>query len=187
MSHRARDGQNINGGFLVGVTPADFGSGVLDGVAFQESWERQAWDIGTGYAPSLFGPSDTLFRAPAQSAADFLSGRASTAMGRISPSYRPGVTPADLNECLPKYVSATLRAALPLFDRQLHGFADGGAVLTGIETRSSSPVRILRDESGQSALRGLFPCGEGAGYAGGITSAAVDGIRAAEAVAAAVG
>ncbi len=108
-------------------------------------------------------------------------------MGRISPSYRPGVTPADLNECLPKYVSATLRAALPLFDRQLHGFADGGAVLTGIETRSSSPVRILRDESGQSALRGLFPCGEGAGYAGGITSAAVDGIRAAEAVAAAVG
>lgn len=187
MSHRARDGQNINGGFLVGVTPADFGSGVLDGVAFQESWERQAWDIGTGYAPSLFGPSDTLFRAPAQSAADFLSGRASTAMGHISPSYRPGVTPADLNECLPKYVSATLRAALPLFDRQLHGFADGGAVLTGIETRSSSPVRILRDESGQSALRGLFPCGEGAGYAGGITSAAVDGIRAAEAVAAAVG
>ncbi len=187
MSHRARDGQNINGGFLVGVTPADFGSGVLDGVAFQESWERQALDIGTGYAPSLFGPSDTLFRAPAQSAADFLSGRASTAMGRISPSYRPGVTPADLNECLPKYVSATLRAALPLFDRQLHGFADGGAVLTGIETRSSSPVRILRDESGQSALRGLFPCGEGAGYAGGITSAAVDGIRAAEAVAAAVG
>jgi len=187
MSHRARDGQNINGGFLVGVTPADFGSGVLDGVAFQESWERQAWDIGTGYAPSLFGPSDTLFRAPAQSAADFLSGRASTAMGRFSPSSRPGVPPADLNECLPKYVSATLRAALPLFDRQLHGFADGGAVLTGIETRSSSPVRILRDESGQSALRGLFPCGEGAGYAGGITSAAVDGIRAAEAVAAAVG
>ena len=185
MSHRARDGQNINGGFLVGVTPADFGSGVLDGVAFQESWERQAWDIGTGYAPPLFGPSDTLFRAPAQSAADFLSGRASATLGRISPTYRPGVTPADLNKCLPEYVSATLRAALPLFDRQLHGFADGSAVLTGIETRSSSPVRILRDESGQSTLRGLFPCGEGAGYAGGITSAAVDGIRAAEAVAAA--
>lgn len=183
MSLRARDGKNINGGFLVGVTPADFGSGVLDGMAFQETWERRAWDLGTENAPPVYDPAKPLFRAPAQTAADFLAGRSSKALDSLSPTYRPGVLPSNLDECLPEYVSSTLRAALPLFDRQLHGFADGGAILTGIETRSSSPVRILRDESGQSALRGLYPCGEGAGYAGGITSAAVDGIRAAEAVA----
>ena len=184
MSLRARDGKNINGGFLVGVTPADFGPGVLDGMAFQEVWERRAWELGTGNAPPLYDPARPLFRAPAQTVADFLAGRPSKALDTLSPTYRPGVLPSSLDECLPEYVSSTLRAALPLFDRQLHGFADGGAVLTGIETRSSSPVRILRDERGQSALRGLYPCGEGAGYAGGITSAAVDGIRAAEAVAA---
>ncbi len=176
MSLRARDGKNINGGFLVGVSPADFGPGILDGVAFQEAWERRAWALAAG--------NTQPFCAPAQTAADFLSGRPSTALGGLSPTYRPGVAPGSLDDCLPDYVASTLRSALPLFDRQLHGFADGGAVLTGIETRSSSPVRILRDESGQSALRGLFPCGEGAGYAGGITSAAVDGIRCAEAVAA---
>lgn len=184
MSLRARDGKNINGGFLVGVTPADFGPGVLDGMIFQEAWERRAWELGTENAPPLHDPAKPLFRAPAQTAADFLAGRPSTALGQLPPTYRPCVLPSSLDECLPEYVSSTLRAALPLFDRQLHGFADGGAVLTGIETRSSSPVRILRDERGQSALRGLYPCGEGAGYAGGITSAAVDGIRAAEAVAA---
>ncbi len=93
------------------------------------------------------------------------------------------MVPGCLEDCLPGYVTGSLRAALPIFDRKLRGFADGGALLTGVETRSSSPVRILRDDSLQSALRGLFPCGEGAGYAGGITSAAVDGIRVAEAVA----
>lgn len=183
MSLRSRDGQNINGGFLVGVSPADFGPGILDGVTFQEKWERSAWDLGTGNAPPNYDSARPLFHAPAQSAADFLSGRPSTSLGALSPTYRPGVTPAGLDDCLPIYVADTLRSALPLFDRKLHGFADGSAILTGIETRSSSPVRILRDESFQSPLRGLFPCGEGAGYAGGITSAAVDGIRVAEAVA----
>lgn len=172
MSLRARGGGNINGGFLVGVSPADFGPGVLDGVAFQEKWERAAWDLG-----------GSSFHAPAQTVGDFLAGRASTALTGVRPTYRPGVTPASLEDCLPTYVTETLRGALPLFDRKLHGFADGGALLTGVETRSSSPVRILRDEGFQSALRGLYPCGEGAGYAGGITSAAVDGIRVAEAVA----
>lgn len=184
MSLRARDGKNINGGFLVGVGPEDFeGSDPLAGIRFQETWERLAWDLGTGGLPPVYAPGKPVFRAPAQLVGDFLAGRPSASPGAVSPTYRPGVIPGDLEKCLPSYVANTLRAALPLFDRKLHGFADPGAVLTGIETRSSSPVRILRDESFQSPLRGLYPCGEGAGYAGGITSAAVDGIRVAEAVA----
>jgi len=172
MSLRARDGENINGGFLVGVTSSDFGYGALDGVAFQERWEAAAWAAG-----------GCSFRAPAQGAADFLAGRTGPLPSACRPTYRPGVTSASLDRCLPGYVADTLRSALMLFERKLHGFADGGALLTGVETRSSSPVRVLRDAAFQSALRGIFPCGEGAGYAGGITSAAVDGIRVAEAVA----
>lgn len=172
MSLRARDEENINGGFLVGVSPADFGTHVLDGIAFQERWESAAWELGGGN-----------FRAPSQTVADFLKGQASTALSSVAPSYRPSVVPSDLDRCLPRFVTDTLRGALPILDRKLHGFADGGALLTGVETRSSSPVRILRGETFQSDLQGLFPCGEGAGYAGGITSAAVDGIRVAEAVA----
>ena len=173
MSCRARDGANINGGFLVGVSPADFGSEhPLAGVEFQRRWEAAAYTLGGGG-----------FRAPAQTVADFLARRPSTALGRIVPTYRPGVTPAELDRCLPGYVADTLRGALPLFDRKLRGFAAPEAVLTGVESRSSSPVRILRGEDFQSPIRGLYPCGEGAGYAGGITSAAVDGIRVAEAIA----
>ncbi len=187
MSLRARDGSNINGGFLVGVTPADFGGdGPLAGVAFQERWERAAWDLGTGGLPPIYAPGKPVFRAPAQQVGDFLAGRPSAGPGALSPTYRPGVTPADLERCLPAFVTESLRAALPVFDRKIHGFAEDNAVLTGVETRSSSPVRILRDETLQSAVRGLYPCGEGAGYAGGITSAAVDGLRSAEAVAGAV-
>lgn len=184
MSLRARDGKNINGGFLVGVGPEDFeGNDPLAGVRFQETWERLAWDLGTGGLPPAYAPDKPVFRAPVQLVGDFLAGRPSASLGAVSPTYRPGVIPGDLEKCLPNYVTSTLRSALPLLDRKLHGFADPGAVLTGIETRSSSPVRILRDEGFQSSLRGLYPCGEGAGYAGGITSAAVDGIRVAEAVA----
>ena len=173
MSCRARDGANINGGFLVGVSPADFGSEhPLAGVEFQRRWEAAAYTLGGGG-----------FRAPAQTVADFLARRPSTALGRIVPTYRPGVTPAELDRCLPGYVADTLRGALPLFDRKLRGFAAPEAVLTGVESRSSSPVRILRGEDFQSPIRGLYPCGEGAGYAGGITSAAMDGIRVAEAIA----
>ena len=173
MSLRARDGANINGGFLVGVEPADFGSAhPLAGVEFQRRWEEAAFALGGGG-----------FRAPAQTVGDFLAGRPSKSLGDVAPTYRPGVTPASLDLCLPDYVADTLRGALPLFDRKLRGFAHPGALLTGVETRSSSPVRILRGEDCQSPVRGLYPCGEGAGYAGGITSAAVDGIRVAEAVA----
>ena len=169
MSLRARDGQNINGGFLVGISPADFGPGALDGVAFQETWERAAFALGGG-----------SYAAPAQAAGDFLVGRDSHTLSAVTPSYLPGVVPADLARCLPGYVTDTLRGALPLLDKKLHGFADPSALLTGVETRSSSPVRILRGENFQSPVRGLYPCGEGAGYAGGILSAAADGIRSAE-------
>ena len=173
MSHRARDGENINGGLLVGVGPEDFpGPGPLAGVRFQEAWERAAFQLGGGG-----------FKAPAQRVEDFLRNRPSQGAGAIQPTYRPGVAWTDLRPCLPDYVTGALAQALPLLDRKLHGFAAPDAVLTGVETRSSSPVRLLRDEGCQSALRGLYPCGEGAGYAGGIVSAAVDGIRVAEAVA----
>lgn len=174
MSHRARDGKNINGGFLVGVGPADFGSDhPLAGVAFQRHWEEAAFQLG-----------GRNYHAPAQTVKDFLARQASKTLGTVEPTYRPGVTPTDLDRCLPDYVTDTLRGALPVFDRKLHGFAAPDSLLTGVETRSSSPVRILRGEDYQSTVRGLYPCGEGAGYAGGITSAAVDGIRVAEAVAA---
>ena len=173
MSLRARDGANINGGFLVGMDPADFGGGdPLAGVRFQEQWERTAFEKGGGN-----------FHAPAQLVGDFLANRPSAGPRSIQPTYRPGVTWTALDGALPDYVLATLKEALPVFDRKLRGFSHPDAVLTGVETRSSSPVRILRDSSFQSpALPGLYPCGEGAGYAGGITSAAVDGIKVAEAI-----
>ena len=175
MSLRARDGANCNGGLLVGVSPADFGSPhPLAGVDFQRRWEEAAFVQGGGD-----------FRAPVQTVGDLLAGRPSAALGAVIPTYRPGVRPGDLTRCLPGYVTDTLRAALPLLGRKLRGFDAPEAVLTGVETRSSSPVRLLRGADLQSlTIRGLYPCGEGAGYAGGITSAAVDGLRAAEAVAA---
>ena len=173
MSCRARDGENINGGLLVGVGPEDFPEqDVLSGIRFQERWEQAAFRLGGGG-----------FQAPAQRVEDFLLDRPSEGPGRVLPTYRPGVAWTQLRPCLPGCVADTLAQALPLLDRKLRGFAAADGVLTGVETRSSSPVRILRDDSLQSALRGLYPCGEGAGYAGGIVSAAVDGIRVAEAVA----
>lgn len=173
MSLRARDGENINGGFLVNVTPNDFaGSDPLAGVAFQQQWERAAFLAGGG-----------RYVAPAQLVKDFLEKRPSTGAGEVTPSYRPGVKWTQIDGTLPCFVTDTLRDALPLFDRKVHGFAAPDAVLTGVETRSSSPIKIPRDESYQCAIRGIYPCGEGCGYAGGIVSAAVDGVRIAEAVA----
>ncbi len=174
MSHRARSGENINGGFLVGVGPEDFGSShPLAGVAFQQTWEEAAFRLGGGD-----------YTAPAQRVGDFIQGLSSTGIGTVRPTYLPGVRPGTLDGCLPGFVLDTLRGALPVFDRKLHGFAHPDALLTGVETRSSSPVRLVRDDSLQSlSLRGLYPCGEGAGYAGGIVSAAVDGIKVAEAIA----
>ena len=170
MSYHARDAENSNSALLVGVEPADFGSEhPLAGFEFQRRMERAAYALGGGG-----------YKAPAQLVGDFLADRASTALGEVQPSYRPGVTLTDLRECLPGFVAASLKAALPLFGQRLQGFDRPDAVLTGVESRSSSPVRLLRDSSGQSAVTGVYPCGEGAGYAGGILSAAVDGIRCAE-------
>jgi uncharacterized FAD-dependent dehydrogenase len=173
MSRYARSAPNANSGLLVGVGPEDFGDGhPLAGVAYQRKWEELAFALGGGN-----------YHAPAQTVGDLLAGRASSGFGGIKPSYTPGVTPADLGECLPPYVIAAFREALPQLGKKLAAFALPDAVLTGVETRSSSPVRILRTESCESeSLRGLYPAGEGAGYAGGIMSAAVDGVRVAESI-----
>ena len=173
MSSRARDGEFINGGFLVGVTPADFGSGdPLAGMRFQEIWEEKAYRFGQeGYC------------APAQRVKDFLQGESSYQKHLRNCTYLPGIIPGDMREILPSYVTDTLAEALGVFQRKVDGFADTQALLVGVETRTSSPVRILRGADGQSNIRGIYPCGEGTGYAGGIVSAAVDGVRAAEAVA----
>ena len=150
----------------------DFGSEhPLAGFEFQRNIERAAYTVGGGG-----------YRAPAQLVGDFLTDRASTGAGEVTPSYQPGVTWCDLRACLPDFVSASLKEALPVFGRQLRGFDRADGVLTGVESRSSSPVRLLRDARGHSAVAGLYPCGEGAGYAGGIMSAAIDGIMTAEAV-----
>ncbi len=170
MSVFARDGVNANAALLCEVRPEDFGSAhPLAGVELQRTWERAAF---------LAGGGD--YTAPAQLLGDFLKKVPSAGPGSVTPTYPLGVLWGALEGCLPGFVLASLREAIPLFDRKLRGFALPDAVLTGVESRSSSPVRISRDESGQSNLRGLFPCGEGAGYAGGILSAGVDGIRQAE-------
>ena len=170
MSVFARDGENANSALLVGVEPDDFGGDdPLAGVRFQRRWEELAYQLG-----------GSNYRAPAQRVGDFLKGISSRDAGDIRPTYLPGVTYTNLSDCLPGFVTETMREAIVRMDRQLHGFASPGALLTGVETRSSSPLRILRDETCQSELRGLFPCGEGAGYAGGILSAAVDGMRVGE-------
>lgn len=171
MSEFARDKENINGGLLVNVTPEDYGGAEdpLAGIAFQRKLESAAYALGGGD-----------YRAPAQRVGDFLAGRPSVGPGRVHPSYRPGVTWTDLRRCLPPFVADTIAGALPLLGQKLRGYDDPDAVLTAVESRSSSPVRIPRDGTCQSSLRGLYPCGEGAGYAGGILSAAADGMHCAE-------
>ncbi len=173
MSQYSRNERNANAGIVVGITPEDYPCGPLGGVDFQRTWESQAFLLGGGE-----------YMAPVQRVGDFLAGRPSAKLGEVIPSYTPGVTPADLSSALPGYAIKAIREALPAFDRQIRGFAMGDAVLTGVETRTSSPIRIRRRDDYQSVnTAGLYPAGEGAGYAGGIFSAAVDGIEVAEAVA----
>lgn len=168
MSLHARRGENANAALLVGVTPADYPEeGPLGGLALQRDIERRAFAVAGGYL------------APCQRVGDFLAGIPTRAFGSVTPSYRPGVTPGDAAACLPPYVAENLRLAIPRLDRQLRGYADPDALLTAPETRSSSPVRILRDARRESPISGLYPLGEGAGYAGGIVSAAMDGLKAA--------
>ena len=176
MSYADRAGDNANAALLVTVNPRDLpGEGPLAGVVWQEEIEEAAYRAGGGN-----------YRAPAQRVGDFLAGVPSTGPGSVQPTYRPGVTWCDLNTVLPEKLTGALKEALPQLDGNLKGFANPDSVLTAPETRSSSPVRILRDETKQSSLRGLYPSGEGAGYAGGIMSAALDGIQSAEAIIAAL-
>lgn len=174
MSQYSRAEFNANSGLVVDISPErDYPGGPLAGVAFQRKWEELAYVAG-----------GSNYRAPGQRLEDFLAGRPSTSFGSITPSYQPGVTPTDLAQCLPDFAIAAMREALPVFGRQMPGYDHPDVVLTGVETRTSSPVRINRGSDFQSLnTHGLYPAGEGAGYAGGILSAAVDGIRVAEALA----
>jgi len=174
MSQYSRNERNANSGIVVGIDPErDYPGGPLAGIELQERLEAHAYVMG-----------GSNYQAPAQLVGDFVAGRPSTALGSVEPSYKPGVTLGDLAPSLPDFAIEAIREALPAFDRQIKGYNLHDAVLTGIETRTSSPLRITRDASLQSLnLKGLFPAGEGAGYAGGILSAGVDGIRIAEAVA----
>ncbi|MDP2795342.1 MAG: NAD(P)/FAD-dependent oxidoreductase [Sulfurisoma sp.] len=176
MSQYSRAERNANAGIVVGISPEDFGGAPGDplaGIAFQRKLEQRAFELGGG-----------TYDAPAQRVGDFLAGHPSEALGEVVPSYQPGVKLTDLSSALPDYAIAAIREALPAFDRQIRGFAMADAMLTGVETRTSSPLRITRGKDFQSLnIKGLYPAGEGAGYAGGILSAGVDGIEVAEAVA----
>ncbi|MDX9766501.1 MAG: NAD(P)/FAD-dependent oxidoreductase [Ectothiorhodospiraceae bacterium] len=174
MSQYSRNERNANSAIVVDVDPErDYPGDPLAGIDFQHHWESRAFEAGGGD-----------YRAPAQRVGDFLAGRPSESAGEVEASYTPGVRMTDLATCLPDFVVEALREALPAFERQIRGFAMADALLTGVETRTSSPIRIRRDDSLQSInTRGLYPAGEGAGYAGGILSAAIDGIRVAEAAA----
>lgn len=174
MSQYSRNEKNANSAIVVGITPeVDYPENALAGIEFQRRLEEKAFKLGGGN-----------YNAPGQLVGDFLKGRASTAFGKVLPSYTPGMHLTDLSEALPKFAIDAIREAIPAFDKQIKGFAMNDAILTGIETRTSSPIRIKRNHDGQSLnTKGLFPAGEGAGYAGGILSAGIDGIKSAEAVA----
>ena len=171
MSNFARDGKNSNSALLVNVTVEDYyKNSPLDGMYFQEDLEQKAFELGGGN-----------YNAPAQRVEDFIDGRKTEKFGKIKPTYMPGVTEADLNEILPEFVTETMKEAIIELDKKLHGFAEKDAVLTGVETRSSSPVQIIRDKESLNSInvKGLYPCGEGAGYAGGIMTSAIDGLKCA--------
>ncbi len=169
MSKFARDGENANSALLVDIFPEDFeGKSPLEGINFQSKLEQKAFELG-----------GSNFFAPIQRVEDFLDNRKTTEIGEIKPTYKPGVTLSNLNELFPEYIVQTLKEGILYFDKKIKGFANPDAILTAIESRSSSPVRILRDENLESNIQGLYPCGEGVGYAGGIMTAAVDGIKCA--------
>ncbi|WP_200916125.1 NAD(P)/FAD-dependent oxidoreductase [Jeongeupia sp. HS-3] len=174
MSQYSRNERNANSGFVVGITPADYPGGVLAGIEFQRQLEAKAFEMGGGD-----------YNAPGQLVGDFMANKASTELGGVAPSYTPGVTLTNLADALPAYAIEAMREAIPAFERQIKGYSMHDAMLTGVETRTSAPLRITRDKENYQSLnvRGLFPAGEGAGYAGGILSAGVDGIEIAEAVA----
>ena len=175
MSQYSRNERNANSGIVVGISPTqDYPGDPLAGVEFQRQWEARAFEL---------GGSD--YRAPGQLIGDFIQGKPSTEFGHVQPSYTPGVHLCDLSSALPEFAISAIREAIPEFAKQIKGFDLPDGVLTGVETRTSSPIRIKRDDNSLQSINtaGLYPAGEGAGYAGGILSAAIDGIRVAEAVA----
>jgi len=169
MSRHARDGKNANSALVVSVTPEDFDNDFTKAIAFQRKLEKTAFALG-----------GNNYKAPVQTVDRFLAGKGGMNIKRVQPTYPIGVTEADFEKLFPDFITKNLRASLPVLDRKLPGFAAGDSLLTGVETRTSSPVRITRDDDFQSNIRGLYPAGEGAGYAGGIMSAAVDGVRIAQ-------
>jgi len=173
MSEYAQEGENSNSALLVNINTNDFESDhPLAGIEFQEKWEKKAFDLG-----------GRNFNAPAQLVGDFLKNRKSTKLKSIKPTYKPGITLTSLDKCLPNFVASSLREALPKLNNKIEGFSNPGALLTGVETRSSSPLRITRDkETKESNIKGIYPAGEGAGYAGGIVSSSVDGMMVSEAI-----
>jgi len=172
MSKFLRDGENANSAVLVNIVPDDFKTdSPLAGIYFQKELEEKAFVLG-----------GKNYFAPIQRVEDFMNNKKSTFIGKVKPTYKPGVRLSNLNEILPSFVSGTIKEGLIDFDKKIKGFADNDAILTGVETRSSSPVRIIRNEKCVSNIKGIYPCGEGAGYAGGIMSAAVDGIKCAIAI-----
>ncbi len=174
MSQYSRNERNANSAIVVGITPADYPEHALAGIDFQRRLESLAYELG-----------GANYNAPGQLVGDFLAKKASTELGSVIPSYKPGITLCDLAAALPAYAIEAIREALPAFDKQIKGFASNDAVITGVETRTSSPIRIKRNDADLQSVNthGLYPAGEGAGYAGGILSAAIDGIKVAEAVA----
>jgi uncharacterized FAD-dependent dehydrogenase len=169
MSLHARDGKNANSAVVVSVTPEDFGGDFVKAVEFQRQLEKKAFEMG-----------GRNYKAPAQTVDNFINGKAGLNIKKVTPSYAIGVTECDMADLFPDHITKELKNALPAMNRKLNGFAAADSVLTGVETRTSSPVRILRGENYQSNIKGVYPCGEGAGYAGGIMSAAVDGVRIAQ-------
>lgn len=170
MSYSKRDLENANSAILVNVYPEDFeGEDVMAGVEFQRRLEEKAYELGGGD-----------YKAPVQLFGDFVENRVSRSLGKVKPSYFRGYSFANLNEMFPEYINTALKEGIALMDRKIRGFGSRDAILSAVESRSSSPVKIPRDERYFSNIEGLMPCGEGAGYAGGIMSAAVDGIRCAE-------
>ena len=173
MSQYSRNERNANAGIVVGITPDDYPGGPMAGIEFQRALESKAYELG-----------GSTYEAPGQLVGDFLAGKASTEFASVLPSYKPGVHLTDLASSLPDYCIEAIREAIPAFEKQIPGFSFKDAVLTGVETRTSSPLRITRGTNYQSMnIKGLYPAGEGAGYAGGIMSAGIDGIKVAEAVA----
>ncbi len=173
MSYYSRDLENANSALVVNINPHDFDNDPMKGIAFQRKYEKLAYELG-----------GKNYNAPVQLVGDFLRRKSSTQTGMVKPSYQPGVTPTDLTYALPDYVVDSIRNALPIFDQKIKGFSDYEALLTGVETRTSSPLRILRDKTTRESIniKGLYPVGEGAGYAGGIMSAALDGLKCARAI-----